>query len=299
MKGFLSPQEYFRITGRRPRKALGQHFLTQPKTAEKIVRAAEILPEDVVVEVGPGLGILTAFVAGTCRRLHLVEVDPDLAQIVEQALQGKEGSVRVHRMDILHFDWSQLAQETQRRLVVLGNLPYHISSPLMFRILEHRRSVHHGVFMVQREVGRRLAAAPGSKDYGVLSVLLSLYGRVEPLFPVGPGQFYPPPKVESLVLRIDFPEEQCDLKEVDFKLLRSLVNAVFQKRRKTLVNSLIGFHGLKAAQARKALEAAGMDPGIRPEAVVPEAYATLARILEVFDLPVEKTSTTQESSSHD
>ncbi|MEJ5348530.1 MAG: 16S rRNA (adenine(1518)-N(6)/adenine(1519)-N(6))-dimethyltransferase RsmA [Desulfosoma sp.] len=296
MKGFLSPQEYFKITGKRPRKALGQHFLSQPKTAEKIVRAAGILSEDVVVEVGPGLGILTGFVAGTCRRLHLVEVDSDLAQLAEQALKDKEDSVRVHRMDILHFDWSRLAEETQRRLVVLGNLPYHISSPLMFRLLEHRRSVHHGVFMVQREVGRRWAAAPGSKEYGVLSVLLSLYGRVEPLFPVGPGQFYPPPKVESVVVRIDFPEEQCDLKDVDFKLLRSLVNAVFQKRRKTLVNSLVGFHGLNAAKARKALEAAGMDPGIRPEAVEPEAYATLARILRTLNLSVERDSTRHDNS---
>lgn len=293
MKGFLSPQEYFKISGRRPRKSLGQHFLTQPKTAEKIVRAAEIHPEDVVVEVGPGLGILTAFLAGACRRLHLVEVDPDLADVAEAALTDKGDNVRVHRVDVLRFDWTGLAQEVKRRLVVVGNLPYQISSPLMFHILEHRRSVHRGVFMVQKEVGRRLAAAPGSKDYGVLSVLLNLYGRVETLFPVGPGQFYPPPKVDSLVIRMDFPEDRCDLRDVDFGLLRRVVNAVFQKRRKTMANSLIGFQGLNAAAAREVLEAAGIDPGVRPEALAPEAYAVLARVLRASRLPIPGSSMTQ------
>jgi len=278
-KGFLSPYEYFRTTGKRPKKALGQHFLTQPKTAEKIVRAAEIVPEDVVVEVGPGLGMLTAFLAEATRHLHLVELDPDLADCLEAALTSRGRAVRMHRMDVLHFDWTQLAQEAGQKLVVVGNLPYQISSPLMFRLLEHRRALKHAVFMVQKEVGMRLAALPGSKDYGVLSVLLSLYGRVRALFAVGPGQFHPPPKVDSLVLRIDFPEERPELTEVDLDLLRRLVNAVFQNRRKTAANSLTGFHGLRAEAAREVLEAAGIDPRLRPEAVPPEAFARLARIL--------------------
>ncbi len=280
MKGLVSPQEYFRLHGGRPRKHLGQHFLTQPKTAEKIVQAATLAPDDVVVEVGPGLGMLTAFLVDACRRVHLVEIDSQLADFLEEAMSGRGGSVCVHRQDILQFDWSGTAREASRRLVIVGNLPYQISSPLLFRILENRHAIHHGVFMVQREVGRRLAAEPGSGDYGVLSVLLRLYGTVRPVLSVGPGQFYPPPKVDSLVVRMDFPEERSDVEGVDFQWIRQVVNAAFQKRRKTVANSLAGFHGLGAAGVRNALQEAGIDPGLRPEVLSPQAFASLARTLQ-------------------
>lgn len=280
MKGLVSPQAYFRAHGGRPRKHLGQHFLTQPKTAEKIVQAAALLPEDVVVEVGPGLGMLTAFLVEACGRVHLVEIDPELAAFLKEALRGRSDAVRVHRQDVLQFDWGGAAQEAGRRLVVVGNLPYQISSPLMFLLLEHRHDIHHGVFMVQREVGQRFAAEPGSGDYGVLSVLLRLYGTVQAIFSVGPGQFYPPPKVDSLVVGVDFPEERCEVEGVDFRFLRCMVNAAFQKRRKTLMNALDGFHGLAAADLRAAFEAAGIDPGLRPEALGPQKFASLARNLK-------------------
>ena len=280
MKGFVSPQEYFRLHGRRPRKHLGQHFLTQPKTAEKIVRAATLDPDDVVVEVGPGLGMLTAFLVDACRALHLVEIDPQLADFLQEAVRNRGGAVRVHRQDILQFDWSGAAREAGRRLVIVGNLPYQISSPLLFHILENRHAIHHGVFMVQREVGRRFAADAGSADYGVLSVLLRLYGTVRPVMSVGPGQFYPPPKVDSLVVRINFPEDRNEVEGVDFPWLRHVVNAAFQKRRKTVANALAGFHGLGAAGARAVLQATGIDPGLRPEALRPESFASLARTLK-------------------
>ena len=280
MKGFVSPQEYFRLHGGRPRKRLGQHFLTQPKTAEKIVRAATLVPEDVVVEVGPGLGMLTAFLVDACRAVHLVEIDPQLADYLEEAVKSRGAAVRVHRQDILQFDWSGAAREAGRRLVIVGNLPYQISSPLLFHILENRHSIHHGVFMVQREVGQRFDAEPGSGDYGVLSVLLGLYATVRPVMSVGPGQFYPPPKVESLVVRIDFPEEQNEVEGVDFPWLRQVVNAAFQKRRKTVANALAGFHGLGTAGMRALLQETGIDPGLRPEALRPESFASLARILK-------------------
>ncbi|MEJ5364039.1 MAG: 16S rRNA (adenine(1518)-N(6)/adenine(1519)-N(6))-dimethyltransferase RsmA [Desulfosoma sp.] len=280
MIGFISPQEYFRLHGGRPRKHLGQHFLTQPKTAEKIVQAATLAPDDVVVEVGPGLGMLTAFLLEACAAVHLVEIDPQLADFLQEAVSGRGGTVRVHRQDILEFDWDGAAREAGRRLVVVGNLPYQISSPLLFRILENRHAIHHGVFMVQREVGRRFAAEPGSGDYGVLSVLLRLYGTVRPVLSVGPGQFYPPPKVDSLVVRVDFPEERSDVEGVDFQWIRQVVNAAFQKRRKTVANSLTGFHGLGAAGVKAVLHAAGIDPTLRPEALGPEAFASLARTLK-------------------
>lgn len=280
MKGFVSPQEYFRLYGGRPRKHLGQHFLIQPRTAEKIVHAAALAPDDVVVEVGPGLGMLTALLGETCGALHVVEIDSRLADFLEEAVRSRGLAVQVHRQDVLQFDWRRIAQEAGRRLVVVGNLPYQISSPLMFRILENRSHIHHGVFMVQREVGRRFAAEPGSGDYGVLSVLLRLYGTVQAVLSVGPGQFHPPPKVDSLVVRIDFPEERCEREGVDFHFLRCVVNAAFQKRRKTVANALAGFRGLGAAGMRTALEATGIDPGLRPEALSPEQFASLARNLE-------------------
>ncbi|SHG18296.1 dimethyladenosine transferase [Desulfacinum infernum DSM 9756] len=273
---FPSPHEYFRDQQGRPRKRLGQHFLAQPKTAEKIVEAAHVEPDDVVVEVGPGLGALTAFLVGRCARLHLVELDTDLASFLSDRLASHGHGIRVHSMDVLRFPWDACAREAGRPLVVVGNLPYNISSPLMFRLLENRSLIRRGVFMVQREVGERLAAGPGTKDYGVLSVLLSIYGSVEPLFSVGPKQFYPPPRVDSLVVRLRFHDREPD---VPFQDIRAIVNAVFQKRRKTLANALMGAVPASGETLRRAILRAGLNPTDRPERIPPGSFLELARAL--------------------
>ena len=275
---FVSPQEYFRECGLRPRKRFGQHFLSQPGTAERIVEAGGLCPSDVVVEVGPGLGALTRFILPRVRQLHLVELDRDLVAFMEAHLTVTEGQVVFYRQDILTFDFCRLASSEGESLVVLGNLPYNISSPLVFRLLEARGCLKRAVLMVQKEVGARLTASPGGKDYGVLSVLLGVYARVRSLFVVGPGQFYPPPKVDSLVVSIDFAGKPAP-DEPSFAFLRQVVNTCFQQRRKTLYNSLKGLGEAMGGRLEEAFLTSGIDPKRRPETLSPQEFIGLAKAL--------------------
>lgn len=272
----VNPREYFRHLGTRPRKRFGQHFLVQPGTAERIVECAGLDPSDVAVEVGPGLGALTQAILPRVRRLHLVELDRDLATHLENTLAGLPCEVFVHSQDILDFDWRGVSEREGRGLVVLGNLPYNITSPLVFRFLEAMPWISRAVVMVQKEVGERLAAEPGSKTYGVLSVLLGVYARVEALFTVAPAQFYPPPQVDSIVVSIDFTRGR-PFGDVPLDRLRPLVNAAFQKRRKTLLNALRGFPGLPGPRLQEAFERAGIDPRRRPETLSPEEFVKMVR----------------------
>jgi 16S rRNA (adenine1518-N6/adenine1519-N6)-dimethyltransferase len=166
-----------------------------------------------------------------------------------------------------------------QRLVILGNLPYNISSPLVFHLLESLSVIERAVFMVQKEVGDRLSAGPGTKDYGVLSVLLGGCARVTPLFTVGPGQFYPPPQVDSLVLRIDF-FPGAFAEPPSFKFLRTLVNVAFQQRRKTLQNSLKSLWGGNMALLEQAFSETGIDPKRRPETLSPQEFLYLGKTLQ-------------------
>lgn len=277
---FLDPREYFRDKAGTPRKSFGQHFLAQPRTAAKIVREAHIKPADVVVEIGPGLGALTRFILeGPAAELHLVELDRDLAEYLRERVKGLHLPVHVHRRDVLDFEFERLSKDSGRPLVVLGNLPYNISSPLLFRLLRQASFLDRAVFMVQKEVGRRWAAPPGGKDYGVLSVLLSLYARVEVLFEVGPKQFHPPPRVDSVVLRLDFNRPFPD-ELPPFEDLRAVANTAFQQRRKTLRNSLKSLPGVnRGLVLEEAFAAAGIDSGRRAETLAGEELVRLTRAL--------------------
>lgn len=193
MPDFLSPGEYFHRKESRPRKRFGQHFLAQPATALRIVQSAELSDADAVVEIGPGLGALTRFILPQVAKLHLIEVDREMVEYLRERVEVQKAVI--YEQDALSFDFGNLFHSEGKRLIVLGNLPYNISSPLMFHLLENFQAVERAVFMVQKEVGMRFAASPGTKDYGVLSVLLGIYSKVRMLFTVGPGQFYPPPKL--------------------------------------------------------------------------------------------------------
>lgn len=275
---FLTPRQYFQSPTLRPRKRLGQHFLAQPRTAARIVDAADLQPHEVVVEVGPGLGALTQFLIPRVKALHLVELDRDLAQYLAERTEGSAPHVSIHSQDVLSFDLMALSRSTGSPLVLVGNLPYNISSPLVFRLLEAMEGVDRAVFMVQKEVGERFAAGPGSKAYGVLSVLLGIYATVRPLFSVGPGQFYPPPKVDSLVLRIDFLAEPLAPHSA-MPTLRALVSAAFQRRRKTIANGLKPLVSGERGPIESILEQARIDPMRRPETLGPEEYVRMARAL--------------------
>jgi 16S rRNA (adenine1518-N6/adenine1519-N6)-dimethyltransferase len=289
---FIHPRDFFRLHESRPRKRFGQHFLVQPKTAERIVARAGLDPEDVVVEVGPGLGALTQFVLPKVRQVHLVELDRELADYLEGVLAPLPFKTSVHQQDILDVDLEALSRREGQPLVVLGNLPYNISSPLVFRLLEARSVIKRAVIMVQREVGERLAASPGTKQYGVLSVLLGVHARVQTLFSVAPAQFYPPPQVDSLVLSIDF-NKGPDLATPAFDELRRVVNVSFQQRRKTLQNSLKGMAG-GAGGAAEILAAAGIDPQRRPETLGPDEFVELTRALS----SARSSKATQTGSDH-
>jgi len=268
MKGiaamFLTPRQYFRRQGSQPRKRFGQHFLEQTATAQRIVHSAGLTASDVVVEVGPGLGALTQFIPGDVEELHLVELDRDLAEYLDGCLESASATVHIHRQDVLTFDFQALSQSLGKRLVIVGNLPYNISSPLLFRLVKAAPCLKHAVFMVQKEVGERLLANPGTKSYGVLSVLLGACARVSRLFEVGAAQFYPPPRVDSLVVRIDFTEGPV-YNEKFLAFFRCVVNCAFQQRRKILLNSLRSILAGPSAQLAEACLRVGIDPGRRPE----------------------------------
>ncbi|MFZ0943564.1 MAG: 16S rRNA (adenine(1518)-N(6)/adenine(1519)-N(6))-dimethyltransferase RsmA [Syntrophobacteraceae bacterium] len=275
MPDLLSPSEYFHQNKSRPRKHLGQHFLAQPATALRIVQSAELRDGDAIVEIGPGLGALTRFILPEVSRLHLIEVDGEMVEYLRERVQADKAVI--HEQDALSFDFVNLCDREGKRLIVLGNLPYNISSPLMFHLLESFPAIERAVFMVQKEVGMRFAASPGTKDYGVLSVLLGIYSTVRILFTVGPGQFYPPPKIDSVVLRIDFADDRPVGSDFDFQ--RKLVSKAFQQRRKTLANSLTGAMGLSSGAIKDACEQAAIDPKRRPETLSAHEFLSLAGLV--------------------
>jgi 16S rRNA (adenine1518-N6/adenine1519-N6)-dimethyltransferase len=275
MSDFLSPVDYFHGKNSRPRKHFGQHFLAQPGTAFKIVRSAELRQTDTAVEIGPGLGALTRFMLPEVNRLHLIEVDSEMAEYLRERVPSEK--TVIYRQDVLSFDFVRLGEAEGKRLIVLGNLPYNISGPLMFHLLESFPAIERAVVMVQKEVGMRFTASSGTKDYGVLTVLLGIFSKVRALLTVGPGQFYPPPKVDSMVVRIDFAKEPPG--GPGFPFLRTLVSKAFQQRRKTLGNSLSGVFGLAPDAVRIACEQAGIDPKRRAETLsVPEFLALAGSI---------------------
>lgn len=256
----------------RPRKRFGQNFLRAPHVVEQIVAAAGIAPGDRVLEIGPGEGVLTGRLLAAGALVTACEIDRDLAA----ALQSRphEG-LTVHCADVLKADWPQLLPDPPYKLV--ANLPYNISSQVVFAVLDHRRFFSRLVLMFQKEVGDRLLALPGTRDYGILSVLVQNWYTVTRVVKVPPGCFFPPPQVDSVVLR--FEPRPAPLAPVDDEeAFRRVVKAVFAQRRKTLRNALLG-GGYPAEAVARALDALGLDPACRGETLDIPRLADLARAL--------------------
>ncbi len=275
----LSPRTLLERLGRKPRKSLGQHFLTQPQQAARIVAALELEPEDVVVEVGPGLGALTGLLARQAGLLVALEVDRDLADFLAQEFLSFP-TVRIICQDVLTFDLKALAKEVGRELKVVGNLPYQITSPLLFQLAAQKEALKTAVLMMQQEVAVRLTAAPGGKDYGVLSVLMQYHFAMARLFTLTPGNFYPPPKVESAVVRLI--QRRPEPAAADEDLLARLVKAAFARRRKTLKNSLgaaAAAFGLTPEELQAVVRELGLDPGCRPETLSGTDFVRLSNRL--------------------
>jgi 16S rRNA (adenine1518-N6/adenine1519-N6)-dimethyltransferase len=251
----------------RARKRFGQHFLHDPGVIRRIVEAIDPRPGQRLVEIGPGLGALTAPLLERAGRLEVVEIDRDVVAPLQERCAGL-GQLVVHRQDVLTVDFAVLAAGGPP-LRVCGNLPYNISTPLLFHLLDSRHAIRDMHFMLQKEVVDRIVAPPGSKDYGRLTVMLAAACRSERLLRVGAGAFSPPPKVESAVVRL-LPLQAPPFPLPDTGRFAAIVAAAFSMRRKTLRN------GLRGLVDEAGFAAAGVDPARRPETLAPHEFGALA-----------------------
>jgi 16S rRNA (adenine1518-N6/adenine1519-N6)-dimethyltransferase len=253
------------------RKRFGQHFLHDASVLERIIQAFAPQPSDHVVEIGPGRGVLTRKLAPRVNRVHALEIDRDLvAELDADPLLAE--NVTLYNADALSFDYCTLA-EGGRKLRVIGNLPYNISTPLLFHLLDQVNCLQDMCFMLQREVVERLCAQPNSKAYGRLGVMVQWRCRVEKLLTVKPGAFRPPPKVDSAVVRLS-PHAQPPVAVNAEAVFAKVVQAAFAQRRKTLRNALRDF--LDHEQIR----ALDIDPRRRGETLTLEEFATLSNAVE-------------------
>jgi len=275
-----SPRTVLRRLGLKAEKARGQHFLLHPHQARRIVAALDLEPQDLVVEIGPGLGALTGLLAEQAARVVALEVDPALAAYLEKELFPSEPRVEVICQDVLQFDFRQLAREAGTPLAVVGNLPYQITSPLLFKLAVDTAALSRAVLMMQQEVGARLTAGPGTKDYGILSVLLQYHFDIIRLFTLGPANFFPPPQVTSVVVRL-LPR-QPDPAAPDEAFFKRVVKAAFATRRKTLKNTLTARAatlGLSSSEVLAVMKTLDIDPGLRGETLSVSQFVALSNEL--------------------
>jgi 16S rRNA (adenine1518-N6/adenine1519-N6)-dimethyltransferase len=264
----------------RARKALGQNFLKTPETAKQIVRAASIGPADTVLEIGAGLGQLTLAAAREAGTVIAVEKDQRLIPLLRSELLLRNAeSVQIVERDILSLQLSELVPSEERSLIVLGNLPYNISSQVVVKLINERSCIRRAVLMFQKELADRLCAQPGSKTYGRLTVMLQYVAHIQSVRLVGADQFFPKPKIDSVVLRVDF-KETISPAAKDEKLLARVVQAAFGRRRKTLRNALAGnLLSIDTAQAATILEEVNIDPRRRAETLSVEEFVALSNRL--------------------
>ncbi len=249
----------------RPRKRFGQHFLTCGSTITRILETIRPQPGDTIVEIGPGRGAITRDLSASGATVHAVEFDRDLAPWLEERFRDRR-NVTIHEADALRFDFGGIGQ----KLRIVGNLPYNISTPLLFHLMKYTDSVHDLHFMLQKEVVDRMAAESGSKAYGRLTIMLGCRMHVEHLFDVPPEAFEPPPKVHSAFVRL---RPRDDVPVDDLQLMSHVVAQAFSQRRKTLRNALRG------TATEQDLESVGISPASRAEEVPLTVWVALANHL--------------------
>ncbi len=247
-----------------PKKRLGQHFLKDPNTARIV--AAGVTEEDVVLEIGPGRGFLTTFLAQRARLVHAVELDPDVLPDLRRAVGDR---VRIHEGDALRFDYDALEPAPNK---LVANLPYNVASPLVLMLLEEAKYLEHFRFMLQLEVARRMAAERGTKDYAAYAVLVQLLAEVRISHRVSPNVFDPPPRVYSAIVEME--RRRPGLEPAEYRGVKDLVLAVFRSRRKRLVNNL---PEPARGEAPRVLGSLGYGPDARAEELGPEDFAALHR----------------------
>lgn len=279
----------------RAKKSLGQNFLVDPNLQRRIVEALEAGPADEVLEIGPGTGALTRHLAGEVRRLVAIELDDRLVESLREELGDRPGVEIVHA-NALDLDPAELVDDFATAKVI-GNIPYNITTPLIFWLLERDPRPERIVLMIQKEVADRILAEPGGKSYGALSVGVRAVAEVERLFNVGRGAFRPVPDVDSAVIRI-VPHRPARLTVAEERDLRTLSRAAFAWRRKQLgkiLRSAPGY-GLDAETAERVARAVGIDLGARPETLTPETFIALARALREAGYPLGESAPDQEDA---
>ncbi|HEY2471770.1 MAG TPA: 16S rRNA (adenine(1518)-N(6)/adenine(1519)-N(6))-dimethyltransferase RsmA [Terracidiphilus sp.] len=268
-----------------PKSRLGQNFLRDQHAIRRIVAALGDCNDRIVVEIGPGQGAITRELAGMTRKLIALEVDRELAAMLSAEFARETSgvpeltkNVRIESVDVLSFDFAATSAAEGEKLIVVGNLPYYITSPILTKLAENSAVLDRAVLMVQREVADRVTAQPGSRDYGLLTVTMQLHGAVEPLFTLAPGAFLPPPEVHSTVFRWRFAPRFEEL-EIDRASFLAFLRQVFALKRKTLANNLRA-SGYSANLISGALMASGIDAKVRAEALPVDALAMLWRSLQ-------------------
>lgn len=259
-------------------KRFGQNFLIDTHVLDKIIRAARITEEDMVLEIGPGIGTMTQYLAGAARRVIAVEIDKNLIPILSDTLNGYD-NVRIINEDILKLDLKELVREENggRPVKVVANLPYYITTPIIMGLFENHVPVESITVMVQKEVAERMQTGPGSKDYGALSLAVQYYARPYIVANVPPNCFMPRPRVGSAVIRLTRHGEP-PVKVTDERLLFDIIRAAFNQRRKTLVNGLNNSDRLKLPKEAisEAVERLGKGAGVRGEALTLAEFAKLS-----------------------
>ena len=255
--------------GIHPHKRLGQHFLIDVEAIQRMVTAAAIRPEDKVLEIGPGLGALSDILVKDAGQLIVIERDATLAERLDERF-AHDSHVRIIAADFLRLDLKETFQEPS--IKVVASLPYNVATPILFRLLGHRTQFPQATVMLQREVAERITASPGTKAYGVLSVLIQLYAATEAVCSVGPRSFFPAPKVHSQIIKLIFQKEPR-VEVADEGRFRHIVKAAFNQRRKTLRNAL---RGVGAADLEAIGQRADIDLQRRGETLSLEEFARLA-----------------------
>lgn len=278
-----------------PNKRFGQNFLVNRHTAEAIVRAGKVQDTEVILEVGVGLGALTIPLAGAARHVFGFEIDSGIIRYHEEHGDLPSNVTLIHQ-DILTADFHEIAELSGGRLKIMANLPYSISNPFIFKLIDNAPLIHSATIMLQKEVAERLMAQPATKEYGVPTVLLASRATVKKVMTLGPAEFHPRPKIDSVVVTIDFTGGQNqpstgDLPDYNFDLFKKIVRTTFNQRRKTILNTLAGASFLsdpakeQNAAAKElsfaAIELAGLSPKARPETLTVSDFIALTRQIEM------------------
>jgi 16S rRNA (adenine1518-N6/adenine1519-N6)-dimethyltransferase len=268
-------------SGLRARKRLGQHFLEDPRIIDRIMALAGLNENDVVVEIGPGLGALTLPMLPHIRHVVVVEKDPALLGILKQRVQPEQGEkISFIAGDVLRLDVRQIHDQYGGKVKIVGNLPYNISSPVLGKLIRDRDYIGRAILMFQLEVAQRLTAGPRTGEYSALSVMVQYYGRVSPLIRVSRDAFYPKPKVDSMVVEIDF-ERPHPVRAEDEESFQAVIRAAFSCRRKTILNSLQrGMASIPREVIAQALERCLIDPKRRAETLTVDEYVHLSACLK-------------------